>query len=1719
VDVQQADIGWLTSKSGDPIFWPPERLGRPSAWWGHVPFAFWLIERCKPKLLVELGTHYGVSYAAFCEAVLRLGLATRCFAVDTWQGDAQAGYYSEEVYADLAEFHAGRYASFSQLVRKTFDEAGGGFADATIDLLHIDGCHTYEAARHDFDAWRPKLSERAVVLFHDTNERRGDFGVWRLFDELRRDAPSFEFLHCHGLGVLALGDRAPEAVKALCALGADDEVAAVRERFSHFGARWMELAAARDERAASAERERSLHEAVADRDAQILRSESELARVDENAGGLIRRMTELERVVTDKSAQVARAERDSAEARAQIEELANRAERLEEASRQRIAELEALVADGTAHADRAERDLAEVLAQGEELADRAERLEEASRQRIAELEATIADQAAHIVQAEVDSAKAEAQIEELANRAERLEGANRQATDRCDALTNETRRQREEQVRVLATLKRPEYDGRLPAKLTGLKRWIPGRRRKFRRLAREYQLIAASPLFDANWYLANNRDVAAANIDPAYHYLRYGAAEGRNPGPFFSTRGYLAANPDVAKAGLNPLLHFKKYGWREERALFSAELTGLDGAAIDDGGDTASAPRETVAEKDACIAENSCPRDRINASPWRRLSDSMLWLKLRAAYRHPMNSKKRKRFRKEHQERTLFLGRPTRLVLPIADYLPSELEERVAPAGVAIAIVVPVYKGLEETKRCLRSLLENCDDLPAEVIVIDDCSPDSRLSAWLSSLASEGRITLLRNESNMGFVASVNRGMLAAGSRDVVLVNSDTEAPKGWLRRLAGHAYSAPLVGTITPFSNNATICSWPTIKGGNLPSGKTVAEIDAAFYAANRGRQISIPTAVGFCMYIRRQCLEAVGLFDVETFGRGYGEENDFSMRAAAKGWKHLLACDIFVFHAGKVSFGDAAPELKSAWDILVRLHPDYPRAVAAHIEADEARPSRVAATAALFRNAAEPTILIVTHAFGGGTEKHIRDLMRCAADRANFLRLEPLGNRMKLSVPGMLDHPCVVFESDQVQPLLSILRSFGIERIHLHSWIGFELTTIRSLIYGLSVPFDVTIHDYFSVCPQINLLPNTTSYYCGEPNESVCNSCIAARPQFGATDITSWRRGHEWILNEASRVICPSEDALQRMARFAPHASLMNVPHETVSDSEWKVKLPRLEPGQRLRIGLIGVVARHKGLEAFLSAVMNLDSGLYEFHVVGYCEAELPREVRARVHVTGRYDEVDLARLLEEANLHVAWFPAAWPETYSYTLSAAITAELPIVSSRLGAFPERLLNRPLTWLVDSNSASADWKAIFGAVRDTLGVGRVTTRAPRKGSITQFYPSNYLKPIARIPPSTGGRISLRRNGKVSLLVMPDRYPNGMITPCGYIRLLQPIDAIAAQFVDVVATVTDLSGTLHRVADGLICQRHAVGSIEEADELVSHCRRNEMRLIYDLDDDLINIPVDHPESTTLTAKAVIVSRLLFAADAVWVSTTELRNRVSCLRPDAVVVRNGLDDRLWRLPQERTPGAVKDDVSIVYMGTATHDAELNFFEPIAVELKRRYRRNIHFDIVGVSARKNRSSLFERVVPGETAANYPGFVEWWCRQNWDIGVSPLLDTEFNRCKSAIKVMDYAALGLPVVASAHAEYEGAFDGDSGVRFVPNTVEAWVKGLSQLIDSEASRHSEGAKARNRYLKRHTLSSQLQERYGIIKQSVNQAPLKNVAKVLSLEDSTTDGDSRYRAS
>lgn len=187
------------------LFLEPARITEPLGWVGHIPFAFWITEAVKPAVFVELGTHTGNSYFSFCQSVAANRLPTSCYAVDTWEGDHHAGFYGNDVFVDVDSYNSKHYHGFSHLLRMTFNQALERFSDGSIDLLHIDGLHTYEAVRHDFENWLPKMSSRGIVLFHDINVCERDFGVWKFWEEVSARYPHIAFDHSHGLGVLLVG--------------------------------------------------------------------------------------------------------------------------------------------------------------------------------------------------------------------------------------------------------------------------------------------------------------------------------------------------------------------------------------------------------------------------------------------------------------------------------------------------------------------------------------------------------------------------------------------------------------------------------------------------------------------------------------------------------------------------------------------------------------------------------------------------------------------------------------------------------------------------------------------------------------------------------------------------------------------------------------------------------------------------------------------------------------------------------------------------------------------------------------------------------------------------------------------------------------------------------------------------------------------------------------------------------------------------------------------------------------------------------------------------------------------------------------------------------------------------------------------------------------------------------------------------------------------------
>ncbi len=291
--------------------------------------------------------------------------------------------------------------------------------------------------------------------------------------------------------------------------------------------------------------------------------------------------------------------------------------------------------------------------------------------------------------------------------------------------------------------------------------------------------------------------------------------------------------------------------------------------------------------------------------------------------------------------------------------------------------------------------------------------------------------------------------------------------------------------------------------------------------------------------------------------------------------------------------------------------------------------------------------------------------------------------------------------------------------------------------------------------------------------------------------------------------------------------------------------------------------------------------------------------------------------------------------------------------------------------------------------------------------------------------------------------------------------------------------VTDAKAVFDVEADMIVTQRYAITDSETVDRLAGHCRRTGARLVFDLDDDLLHIPADHPDAKLLRPRAKVVRQMLRAADTVWLSAHGLAERLAPLRPDAVVVENRLDERIWTAP---APPSTDSPVRILCMGTNTHERDFSMIEPALTRLKVEYSDRIEIEVIGMTGRYDLPPSLKRIgMPISAVRSYPGFVQWLssAQPGWHIGLAPLLDTEFNRCKSALKCLDYAALGLVVLASDMPVYRGTIaDGVAG-HLVANTTAAWYAAIDRFMRDPDARRAVAERSRTAFLAQASLSSE----------------------------------------
>jgi glycosyltransferase involved in cell wall biosynthesis/GT2 family glycosyltransferase len=614
-----------------------------------------------------------------------------------------------------------------------------------------------------------------------------------------------------------------------------------------------------------------------------------------------------------------------------------------------------------------------------------------------------------------------------------------------------------------------------------------------------------------------------------------------------------------------------------------------------------------------------------------------------------------------------------------------------------VDIIVPVCRDVRAATRCVASILASRNDTPYAVIAIVDPEVEREFRASASELAGDARLTLVRTGRPLDYAGAIERGLSAHTDRDVVLVQADAEVHGDWLDRVAVHADAAD-AGVVGTFTNVAGSATYPRPDTGNpLPDDATPVVLDALFAATNAKQSAAVAAVFGPCLYVKRACIAATGGLRSVATDDGYAGEIDFCLRAASAGYRCVVAGDVFVANEGEGSFGNRARNVEghAAMPALANLHPG--QAAALRELAQDAFTRTLAGRVDLARLAASPrpAIVFVSHAWGGGVRRHMDELAALVGQRADVLYLEPANaDTVKLHWPRQGEAFAAWFRLPGDLPALAdTLRDIGVARLHFHHVHGLP-RSILELPQDAGIAYDCTLHDYFAICPQYHLA-DERGRYCGEPDAAGCAACIARRPAQWNLDIGTWRAVLGEFLRGAERVIAPSQDVATRMRRYLPTLAVDVWPHPEAA--------PAPVPAMT-RVVTLGNLSPEKGLHVVAACAEDARARALPmtFRVLGATTAPITQSPDVPLTIHGSYPEERLPHLLAAERADVLFFPAQVPETYSYTLSAALATDTPIVAAAIGAFTERLAGRARVRLLPFDADAAHWNAaLLDAARE----------------------------------------------------------------------------------------------------------------------------------------------------------------------------------------------------------------------------------------------------------------------------------------------------------------------------------------------------------------------------------------------------------------------------------
>ncbi|MGR5342246.1 glycosyltransferase [Vibrio astriarenae] len=1127
---------------------------------------------------------------------------------------------------------------------------------------------------------------------------------------------------------------------------------------------------------------------------------------------------------------------------------------------------------------------------------------------------------------------------------------------------------------------------------------------------RAYRIISSSNMFDSDYYLSRYLDVKKHNVDPISHFIRYGAKENRWPNDVFDTKLYKKTHS--LKDSVNPLLHY-------------------------------------ICNESTKFSKLS---EKFNGTDYYYLNTDVSKSGLDPLYHYV-------RYGRNEGRKTVVRS----VVESSKSYSQIKVPRKVS--SQKITVIVPVYNAIDEVTDCIESVILNTrlgDKI--SLLIINDASPDTKVAERLSKFESVLGVRLETNPVNLGYTKTINKGIGLSGSDDIVLLNSDTIVTPNWLTNLTVAAKSSEVVGTVTAVSNGAGAFSVPNSGYNEIPEGMNPTSISRVISKEMTGRYIDVPTGNGFCLYIKNDLISDIGLFDEIKFPKGYGEENDFCMRAIDSGWKNLVDPKTYVYHKRSASFKESKTKLiESGVNQVKHDYPFYKGAIRSIGSSPIFSECRKEVLSLLTSSKPgdqkrKPNLMFVISTRTGGTPKTNYDLMRGLKDIYSCLALASNGKVIEVLKAGDNDYEVIekfelnqplkyaTHSSNEYEELVNyILHKYSVELLHIRhiAWHSLSLPKIAKELY---IPVVKSFHDFYAVCPSVNLLNSEGELFLDGMTKGDFNPLWRddeTSVKHSSSTSSFWKNRMKNALSCCDAYVTTCESAKMIISNAfggVNEEKFQVIPHGRDFSSFLKPE-NKIE-GRKLKVLLPGNITLSKGKE-LIKAIKELDSrNELEFHVLGTCDEDLMEYVIYH----GTYRREEFLQKVAEINPHISGVFSIWPETYCHTLTESWAAGLPVIGVAYGAVEDRIKKHKAGWLVPNNSEEC-YKQLIAVLDDNSeyseklhyveqwqkGFGNNNTVSSMTGK--------YVKIYEELLSTT-----LPYKNKIALIVKGD-FPNN--PPTAYVRIIDWMDVFEQQFnlyPEVINWSELFSGEVSKY-EKVIIQRDAIPEYA-VEWCIYLLKKNNIPYIYEIDDYLLEVPEEVDPLKTYESYRSKFEILLSNAESVRVTNDYLASKLEKFNDHISIVPNRIFDERWsrKLVEKLDLNLNNDNLNLLYYGSRTHQEELDFIISVVKEANEN-GLSINLYVVGAGDFIEGESIVRLIPP---SSRYDLFVDWMTKisHNFDFGVVPLMESNFSKSKSNLKCLEFEALGLDVIGSNVYPYNDV--NFSNATLVNNEVEEWASILS---------------------------------------------------------------------